>query len=82
MHFEDPETITGAVASLVSDSISNEFSRDDPCVPTFPRRGESPVSIVVAEFTISSDVFVPGQVLQNHEDVLVDVHVLVSDSMT
>ena len=31
------------------------------------------MSIVVAEFTISSDVFVLGQVLQNHEDVRVDL---------
>ena len=38
-----------------------------------PKRGESPVSIVVAEFTISSDVFVLGQVLRNHEDVRVDL---------
>ena len=31
------------------------------------------MSIVVAEFTISSDVFVLGQVLRNHEDVRVDL---------
>ena len=31
------------------------------------------MSIVVAEFTVSSDVFVLGQVLRNHEDVRVDL---------